>query len=463
MDLIKFKAIETIYNELKNKFQNEEISYEEMKGELQKLVVRDENDNYWMLGANTGKWYIYDGSDWVEKSPYEEQPLDEKSAIKFPPREENLSEKAKKKPPQSKTLIFGAVAAVIMIVLIYLLVKTKSSDTSSSPAKEGSSVESISKKPQLYEDEKNSEQKIWELSNEVFQGSSPMKVKESGPVFSEKKDPEIVAIAKAFKIRVEILKGTRTRKLRGMISQISEGNFQDFYIKSTHTKRQDKVIKDEIILTTPSKGIITIRKNLLFSVKKTDYQKFHQDLKDSGIEVISHPNQENKMINVQMNIIKYNGKRIEDTFLINQKRVGTIEIGMPIEMIESVLPPNYIIFKRDIWHNNKSYNVYKIFDENRNSLFFVYSQEKKVWGIQVVSNRFRTKRGIGLDNTLGDFLIYYSKIKISTTATGAPYAFIKKPNVKFFLQSNEIDFENEIFPNQATIIWILLGDSPYLE
>ena len=460
----KFRDIETIYDELKERFRNEEISYEDMKNELQKLVIRDEDNNYWMLGANTGKWYILDKSEWVEKSPYNSETVEEEKKVEEPLKKETLIEQTKKKFLQPFTLVIAAVAVLVIIFLIFFLLKSKPQDTAQgSPTKDDTIKKSSTQTPPSGGDH-TKENKTWNLSNEIIQGSSPMKVKESGPIFSEEIDPEIVAIGNALKIRVETLRGSRIKKSGGITTRICEGKFQGFFIKATLTERQDQVIKDEVIILTPSKGTIKIEKNILYSIKNSDYQKFHEDLKNSGIEVVVHPNPEHNTINVQLNVTKFNEKMVEKRFLITNNKVGEIKLDMPIEIIERVLPPpDYIIFKRDIWHNNINYNVYKIFDESRNPLFFIYSQNKKVWGIQVVSNKFKTESGVGIDNTLGDFLIYYSKIKIGKTSTDAPYAFVDKINALFFLQSGEIDFNNNVFPNGTKITWILLGDSPYLE
>ncbi len=72
MDKSKFIEIEGKYNDLKLQLEQGLVDQEEMKTKLKKLMLRDENGNYWMIGSNTGKWYIYDGKEWKEKLPYSE-------------------------------------------------------------------------------------------------------------------------------------------------------------------------------------------------------------------------------------------------------------------------------------------------------------------------------------------------------------------------------------------------------
>ncbi|MDQ1352291.1 MAG: hypothetical protein QG657_2597 [Acidobacteriota bacterium] len=74
MDFAKFKETEQQYKDLKEKLSNGEINPEEMKKELKKMMVLDENGYYWMIGGKTGKWYIYNGTEWKEDNPFKEKP-----------------------------------------------------------------------------------------------------------------------------------------------------------------------------------------------------------------------------------------------------------------------------------------------------------------------------------------------------------------------------------------------------
>ncbi len=77
MDRKKFEEIERLYKELKDRQAAGEVSAEDMKAELKKMMIRDEDNRYWMLGGKTGGWYVYDGSAWNADDPYrhEETPL----------------------------------------------------------------------------------------------------------------------------------------------------------------------------------------------------------------------------------------------------------------------------------------------------------------------------------------------------------------------------------------------------
>ena len=70
MEQDKFRETERKYADLKEKLNSGQVSPEEMKKELKKMMVLDEKGNYWMIGGKSGKWYSYNGTDWKEGNPY---------------------------------------------------------------------------------------------------------------------------------------------------------------------------------------------------------------------------------------------------------------------------------------------------------------------------------------------------------------------------------------------------------
>jgi hypothetical protein len=73
MEAKKFREIEELYKDLKDRQAAGEVSPEDMKTELKKMMLRDEENRYWMLGGKTGGWYVYDGSAWKTADPYERE------------------------------------------------------------------------------------------------------------------------------------------------------------------------------------------------------------------------------------------------------------------------------------------------------------------------------------------------------------------------------------------------------
>lgn len=54
---------------LRARYQAGELDDAAYDVELQKLVVEDDTGGYWMLGADSGAWYWYDGEQWVRRDP----------------------------------------------------------------------------------------------------------------------------------------------------------------------------------------------------------------------------------------------------------------------------------------------------------------------------------------------------------------------------------------------------------
>jgi tetratricopeptide (TPR) repeat protein len=60
--------------ELKGKLAVGQIQEEEFKRELEKLRFQDSQGRWWMLGAQSGRWYYYDGARWLLGDPPEPPP-----------------------------------------------------------------------------------------------------------------------------------------------------------------------------------------------------------------------------------------------------------------------------------------------------------------------------------------------------------------------------------------------------
>ncbi len=65
----QFRDVETSFQVLRRQFREREISRREFIDQLKKLRIRDSRDHFWMIGAQTGKWYFFDGKEWVQAAP----------------------------------------------------------------------------------------------------------------------------------------------------------------------------------------------------------------------------------------------------------------------------------------------------------------------------------------------------------------------------------------------------------
>jgi hypothetical protein len=389
-------------------------------------------------------------------------------------------------PFSSLTRMLLVVVAVLLIILFYFMFKPREApQISGKPAGEKEGKVTAAQEPErvteeiqpaykdtdvdktrIKPDEKGKEITLYKLSDEVFQGTAPLKVKEKGPIISEESDPEIAAIGDALRHRVEILHGSKTSTRGGIETKITSGKFHGFMITNTFQQKDDQIISNVTVIVTPLRGRVLIKGNILDSIIRTDYEKLHRELETAGIEVIKTPLIGEGIVNVQLRVTKLYGIPVKPEFLIGSESVGSVELGMPIERIHTVLPPSkYITIEKEILHEDKFYNTYKVCDLQTEPLFFVNAKDNKVWGIQVVSKKYRTAKGIGIGNTLGELRINYlgnTDIKIGETSGKVPFVSIDEVKGIFLLQGEGIDFEMQVFPNDARITYIMIGGSPFI-
>lgn len=70
-----FREVERRFQELKTRLDAGAIDEDAFEAELRQLQVLDGQGRYWMIGAQTGSWYYYDGTQWVQAQPPEEEGL----------------------------------------------------------------------------------------------------------------------------------------------------------------------------------------------------------------------------------------------------------------------------------------------------------------------------------------------------------------------------------------------------
>jgi hypothetical protein len=75
-----FKDVESAFQSLRRRFRDKEISRREFIDQLKKLRLRDSQGRFWMIGAQSGRWYFFDGQDWVQSAP----PSEDSGRVKCP-------------------------------------------------------------------------------------------------------------------------------------------------------------------------------------------------------------------------------------------------------------------------------------------------------------------------------------------------------------------------------------------
>jgi len=64
-----FKEVELKFTQLRKQFLRGELTREQFAGFLKELRLLDREGRCWMLGAQSGKWYYYDGKNWIQSEP----------------------------------------------------------------------------------------------------------------------------------------------------------------------------------------------------------------------------------------------------------------------------------------------------------------------------------------------------------------------------------------------------------
>jgi hypothetical protein len=65
----QFKNVEEEFNQLRDEFNRKRLSEPDFKKRLKELRLQDQDGRFWTIGAQTGKWYCFDGNDWIEARP----------------------------------------------------------------------------------------------------------------------------------------------------------------------------------------------------------------------------------------------------------------------------------------------------------------------------------------------------------------------------------------------------------
>ncbi len=69
MNTMDFQELLDRYSQLREDLDAGNIDEEQFQDEIEGLQAKDEQGRYWTIGAQTGKWYRYDGRDWVQETP----------------------------------------------------------------------------------------------------------------------------------------------------------------------------------------------------------------------------------------------------------------------------------------------------------------------------------------------------------------------------------------------------------
>ena len=295
------------------------------------------------------------------------------------------------------------------------------------------------------------------LSNENLSGESINKIRKKGALLSEENDPKVVAIVNALIKRLEIVKGVRTTKKRGVISKRWRGIYRGFKIDAQKKEKKGKVILNKVFVTTPSKGQISANNGVLTLVKNLKFDTFINDLGKKGVSVIENDQDNNANISLNLKVLPSEKVLSKNDFLISASGVFGIKGGDDIADIGMHLPKGFRVIKKTIdIDENISYNIHKVHNKEFHPLFFVKEWGDRIKKIEITSKRFKTKEGIGINSSLGLLRIYYPDLKIAKTKGNLIIVFHEEIGGYFIVDSTVEDFKVLNFKDSAKIIKIVL-------
>ena len=70
-----FARVEAEFGRLKAQFEAGALTEAEFKAQLEELMIEDERGRWWILGYETGQWYVHDGERWVPQEPPKAAPV----------------------------------------------------------------------------------------------------------------------------------------------------------------------------------------------------------------------------------------------------------------------------------------------------------------------------------------------------------------------------------------------------
>jgi hypothetical protein len=298
------------------------------------------------------------------------------------------------------------------------------------------------------------------LTDDELVGQAPMAVRASGPVISAAVDPELAAMVDALKIRLKIITDSKSTSRGNIVTKVYKGDFRGFMINVEEKTENQNAFSEEVAVSTPKKGFIKTVNRVLQSIQGSDLERFALELKDAGLEISKPPLQPGSpFFQVQFKVKSIFGKAVAGDLLISGNSLGKISLGMPTAQLETMLLSSYIVLKRKVLVNDIYYDVYKILDQSNEPLFFVYENKGRVWGISIISEIFKTGKGIGIGSSLGDLRINYPRLNVGISDKKTPFVKIDGLDGLFVMQNEGVDIKRQILPNTTKVISILVGNS----
>jgi hypothetical protein len=258
----------------------------------------------------------------------------------------------------------------------------------------------------------------------------------------------LAALADAFKVRVQVMQGSQELMRDKAVTQVTKGDFRGFKVQALAKLENGRVVNEETMLTTPKNGVIKTVNRVLTIIQRTDADGLSSEVRAAGLEFLPLPGE--KEFRLQLRVMRDWGKPVSADRLIAGENVGRVALGMPLAQLQSRIAAGDSILKRKVLINEAYHDVYKVMDQGGDPLFFVYEKEGRVLGIWVISEVFKTGRGVGISSSLDQVRIHYPVVRLLRSAKKTPYVKVEGVSGMLIIQGER----------DKKVVAILVGDSP---
>ena len=380
-----------------------------------------------------------------------------------------LEERRSFRRPRNNALwiVLIVVVAFFIILLVYDTIRSRSQEKAlaqiASGAADGTEreVPSVMQAAEQPGSETAAQTVGVDLPDDAFAGVAPIQTREGGALISEGEDAELAALADALNVRVRLLHGVKVRRSGDVRIETATGSFHGFRLTSVRSSSDTEVVRDEVTVTIPSGGKFVVKQRILEEIDRVDLNQVARDLKAASFQLVTRVRSEDRVVEVNL-------RRMADPEAaaggdIGGSRLGDLTLGSPSGAIRRLIPPSYSVIKRKILVGDEFVFTYKVEDDRRRPLFYVYEENGRVAGIEVVSERFKTIDGIGIGSSVAEVRMNHSDLRVSATPSGITYLYADREGVKFVLaEDSRIDLDQPFVPFDVRITVVLIGRTPNL-
>lgn len=268
----------------------------------------------------------------------------------------------------------------------------------------------------------------------------------------------MAALVDSMRIHAEIIFGIKQRTSRGVETHLCEGNLRGFRMKSTQQTKGGKELSREISVVSPKKGSLLIKNGVLSEAKNVSFETFFQELADAGIWVSEPRYLPGNIVKARIQLKEWQ-TNVANDLVIKENGIGRIHLKMASSDISSSIPSGFYTIKKSMMYEEKLMDVYKVFNEKKEQMYFLNTRDDKILNIQLLDPMFKTASNAGINNTLGDMMIRYSGVKLDFVENGQiPFITVTGLKAKFFLEENRIKKGVAVFPLETKITSIFIGE-----